>query len=120
MTQTMTAIEITTPGGPEVLQAAQRPIPEPKPGQVLIKIAAAGVNRPDVAQRTGAYPPPPGASDSPGREVAGKSVAGDAAAGGVGMGDEVCARTAGGGYAGHCVGEARHCLPSAEGEHRVE
>src|SRR5690625_7151467 len=72
MSQMMTAIEITTPGGPEVLQPVQRPVPQPKPGQVLIKVAAAGVNRPDVAQRTGAYPPPPGASDLPGLEVAGE------------------------------------------------
>jgi len=120
MTQTMTAIEITTPGGPEVLQAAQRPIPEPKPGQVLIKIAAAGVNRPDVAQRTGAYPPPPGASDLPGLEVAGKIVAGDAAAGGFEIGDEVCALTAGGGYAEYCVVDARHCLPIPKGLSLVE
>src|SRR5690625_6633725 len=118
MTQTMTAIEITTPGGPEVLQAAQRPIPEPKPGQVLIKIAAAGVNRPDVAQRTGAYPPPPGASDLPGLEVAGKIVAGDAAAGGFEIGDEVCALTAGGGYAEYCVVDARHCLPIPKGDRK--
>src|SRR5690625_318087 len=120
MTQTITAIEITTPGGPEVLQAAQRPIPEPKPGQVLIKIAAAGVNRPDMAQRTWTYPPPPHASDLHGLEVAGKNVACDAAAGGFEIGDEVCALTAGGGYAEYCVVDARHCLPIPKGLSLVE
>lgn len=115
MSEMMTAIEITTPGGPEVLQPVQRPVPQPKPGQVLIKVAAAGVNRPDVAQRTGAYPPPPGASDLPGLEVAGEIVAGDATAGGFNIGDKVCALTPGGGYAEYCVVDARHCLPIPNG-----
>src|SRR5690625_7180021 len=110
MSEMMTAIEITTPGGPEVLQPVQRPVPQPKPGQVLIKVAAAGVNRPDVAQRTGAYPPPPGASDLPGLVVAGKIVAGDAAAGGFEIGDEVCALTVGGGYDEFCVVVSRHVM----------
>src|SRR5690625_4205110 len=120
MSEMMTAIEITTPGGPEVLQPVQRPVPQPKPGQVLIKVAAAGVNRPDVAQRTGAYPPPPGASDLPGLEVAGEIVAGDATAGGFNIGDKVCALTPGGGYAEYCVVDARHCLPIPSGLSMVE
>src|SRR5690625_811818 len=120
MSQMMTAIEITTPGGPEVLQPVQRPVPQPKPGQVLIKVAAAGVNRPDVAQRTGAYPPPPGASDLPGLEVAGEIVAGDATAGGFNIGDKVCALTPGGGYSEYCAVDARHCLPIPSAYSMVE
>jgi len=76
----MQAIEISLPGGPEVLRLVKRPEPEPGPGELLIDVAAAGVNRPDVLQRAGAYPPPPGASDLPGLEVAGRIVGGDAAA----------------------------------------
>jgi NADPH2:quinone reductase len=111
----MLAVEISRPGGPEVLVPAERPMPVPGPGQVLIKVAAAGINRPDVMQRAGKYPPPPGASDLPGLEVAGEIVAGDAALGGFSIGDKVCALTPGGGYAEYCVTHARHCLPIPEG-----
>jgi len=111
----MLAVEISRPGGPEVLVPAERPMPVPGPGQVLIKVAAAGINRPDVMQRAGKYPPPPGASDLPGLEVAGEIVAGDAALAGFSIGDKVCALTPGGGYAEYCVTHARHCLPIPEG-----
>jgi putative PIG3 family NAD(P)H quinone oxidoreductase len=107
----MRAIEISAPGAPEVLKAVERPDPVPAPGEVLIRVAAAGVNRPDVLQRKGAYPPPPGASDLPGLEVAGTITAlGD----GVTewrVGDRVCALLAGGGYATLCVAPAVQCLP---------
>jgi len=108
---TMRAIEITEPGGPEVLRIGERPVPEPGDGEVLIKVAAAGVNRPDVMQRTGMYPPPPGASDIPGLEIAGTVAALGADAGGVQEGDLVCALVAGGGYADYCVAPASLCLP---------
>lgn len=120
MSQTMSAIKISTPGGPEVLNKVSYPMPEPKKGQVLIKVAAAGVNRPDVAQREGTYPPPPGASELPGLEVAGEIVGGDPEAGGFKLGDQVCALTAGGGYAEYCVVDARHCLPIPQGLSLVE
>ncbi|MDE0150280.1 MAG: NAD(P)H-quinone oxidoreductase [Rhodospirillaceae bacterium] len=108
---TMTAIEITEHGGPEVLKPARRPVPAPGDGEVLIRTAAAGVNRPDLAQRAGSYPPPPGASDLPGLEVAGEIAAlGDGAAG-VAVGDRVCALAPGGGYAEYCALPAAHCLP---------
>ena len=111
---TMRAIEITEPGGPEVLRIGERPVPEPGDGEVLIKVAAAGVNRPDVMQRTGMYPPPPGASDIPGLEIAGTVAALGADAGGVQEGDLVCALVAGGGYADYCVAPASLCLPVPE------
>lgn len=111
----MLAIEISRPGGPEVLVPTERPMPVPGPGQVLIKVAAAGINRPDLLQRGGKYPPPPGASDLPGLEVAGEIVAGDAALAGFAIGDKVCALTPGGGYAEYCLTHARHCLPIPEG-----
>jgi len=111
----MLAVEISRPGGPEVLVPAERPMPVPGPGQVLIKVAAAGINRPDLLQRGGKYPPPPGASDLPGLEVAGEIVAGDAALAGFAIGDKVCALTPGGGYAEYCLTHARHCLPIPEG-----
>jgi NADPH:quinone reductase len=107
----MLAIEISTPGGPDVLRAAERPEPVPGPGDVLIRVAAAGVNRPDVMQRQGRYPPPPGASDLPGLEVAGTVAE---LGGGVGwprIGDRVCALVSGGGYAEFCVAPAMQCLP---------
>jgi NADPH2:quinone reductase len=116
----MIAVEISRPGGPEVLVPVERPMPVPGPGQVLIKVAAAGINRPDVMQRAGKYPPPPGASDLPGLEVAGEIVAGDAALGGFAIGDQVCALTPGGGYAEYCLTHARHCLPIPEGLTAVE
>ena len=116
----MTAVEITRPGGPEVLVPAQRPIPEPKPGQALIRVVAAGVNRPDVSQREGHYPPPPGASDLPGLEVAGEIVGGDLAGTDLRIGDMVCALTPGGGYAQYCVTPAAHCLPIPKGMSAVQ
>ena len=116
----MKAIEISRPGGPEVLVPVNRPIPQPGPGEVLIKVAAAGINRPDVFQRAGNYPPPPGASDLPGLEVAGEIVAGDPAAAGFKTGDRVCALVAGGGYAEYCVAPAQQCLPIPSGLADVE
>ncbi|WP_245408227.1 NAD(P)H-quinone oxidoreductase [Zhengella mangrovi] len=112
---TMTAIAITAPGGPMVLKPESRPVPEPGPGEVLIRVRAAGVNRPDVLQRMGVYPPPPGASDLPGLEVAG-----EIAALGEGVtrwreGDSVCALTPGGGYAEYCLAPASNCLPLPSG-----
>jgi len=107
----MTAIEIREPGGPEVLVPATRPVPQPGPGEVLIRVAAAGVNRPDVLQRQGAYPPPPGASDIPGLEIAGRVVALGPEAEGVGLGDAVTALVTGGGYAEYCAAPAAQCLP---------
>ncbi|MCC7413729.1 MAG: NAD(P)H-quinone oxidoreductase [Gammaproteobacteria bacterium] len=112
----MRAVEITVPGGPEVLVPGTRPRPVPGPGEVLLRVAAAGVNRPDCFQRAGAYPPPPGASDIPGLEVAGTVVAlggGDSA--GITEGDRVCALVAGGGYAEFCTAPAPQCLPVPRG-----
>lgn len=107
----MNVVEIREPGAPEVLVVAQRGIPQPQAGQVLIKVAAAGVNRPDVFQRKGAYPPPPGASDLPGLEVAGTIVAGDVSGTDLQIGDAVCALVPGGGYAEYVLTNAQHCLP---------
>lgn len=120
---TMHAIEITTPGGPEVLQPCRRPRPQPGKGEVLIKVAAAGVNRPDVFQRKGHYPPPPGASDLPGLEVAGTLVEGDLAGEnpfGLAPGDAVCALLTGGGYAEYAVAPLGQCLPVPDGLSLVE
>ena len=114
----MKAIEITRPGAPEVLVQGTRPDPVPGAGEVLIRVAASGVNRPDVLQRKGLYPPPPGASDLPGLEVAGIIVDGDAAAmaaAGLSIGQRVCALTPGGGYAELCVTPAVQCLPVPDG-----
>ncbi len=114
----MRAIEITRPGGPEVLVLAERPDPVAGLGECLIRVAASGINRPDVLHRKGAYPPPPGASDLPGLEVAGEIVAGDAAAlaaHGLAVGDKVCARANGGGYAELCVVPVGQCLPVPAG-----
>jgi NADPH2:quinone reductase len=113
--ETMTAIEISTPGGPDVLKPKAVPVPKPGAGQILIKVAAAGVNRPDVAQRMGAYPPPPGHSPLPGLEVAG-----EVAAVGQGVarwkpGDKVCALVNGGGYAEYCLAEEPIALPVPAG-----
>lgn len=108
---TMTAIEIVKPGGPEVLVPAKRPIPVPAGGEVLIRVRAAGVNRPDVLQRQGGYAPPPGASDIPGLEVAGEIVAAGGTPRRLGIGDRVMALVAGGGYAEYCVAPAGQCLP---------
>ncbi|MDJ0685333.1 MAG: NAD(P)H-quinone oxidoreductase [Alphaproteobacteria bacterium] len=120
MTDMMTAVEITEPGGPEVLKPTTRPVPTPGPGQVLIKVAAAGVNRPDVAQRAGAYPPPPGASDLPGLEVAGTVDAIGPDATRWRVGDTVCGLTPGGGYAEYCVTHQDHCLPIPTGYSMIE
>ena len=113
--QTMTAIEITEPGGPEVLVSCERPVPAPGAGEVLIKVAAAGVNRPDVVQRMGLYPAPKGASDLPGLEVAGEIVALGNDVSGVALGDQVCALLTGGGYADYAIANARLCLPVPAG-----
>jgi len=107
----MRAIEIKQPGGPEVLVPTRRPVPKPGPDEVLIKVAAAGVNRPDVLQRQGGYAPPPGASDLPGLEVAGEIVAVASAGGRWSRGDRVTALVAGGGYAEYCAAPAVQCLP---------
>jgi putative PIG3 family NAD(P)H quinone oxidoreductase len=109
------AIEIARPGGPDVLHRVERPDPAPGRGEVLIDVAAAGVNRPDVMQRKGAYPPPPGASDLPGLEVAGTIAALGEAVDGWKVGDAVCALVAGGGYATRCVAPAAQCLPVPRG-----
>ena len=109
----MKAIEIAAPGGPEMLLLVERPVPKPGAGEVLVRVAAAGVNRPDVLQRLGLYPPPPGASDIPGLEIAGTVVAaGHGAEQAVGA--EVCALVASGGYAEYCVAAAGTCLPVPE------
>ena len=107
----MRAIEITAPGAPDVLKPGTRPTPRPERGEVLIKVAAAGVNRPDVAQRQGRYPPPPGASDIPGLEVAGSIVELGSSVSQWKPGDAVCALVSGGGYAEYCVAPAVQCLP---------
>jgi NADPH2:quinone reductase len=101
----MTVIGISKPGGPEVLVPETRPVPTPGPGEILIKVAAAGVNRPDVAQRSGAYPPPPGASDLPGLEVAGEVVAAGPGVTRHKIGDVVMSLVAGGGYAQYCIAQ---------------
>jgi NADPH:quinone reductase len=113
--ESMTAIEIAGPGGPDVLKPCVRPVPQPKAGQLLIKVAASGVNRPDVVQRMGLYPPPPGASDIPGLEVAGTVVAiGDGVSEDL-LNHSVCALVSGGGYAEYCLAYADHCLPVPAG-----
>lgn len=111
----MTAIAITEPGGPRVLKPERRPLPEPGPGEILIKVRAAGVNRPDVAQRKGAYPPPPGASDLPGLEVSGVVVALGEGAARWKAGAEVCALTPGGGYAEYVKVHESNALPIPHG-----
>jgi len=111
----MIAIEIRAPGGPEVLVDVERPKPVPADGEVLIKVAAAGVNRPDVFQRLGRYPPPPGASDIPGLEVAGTIEQLGPQVRDWRVGDEVCALVAGGGYAEYCAAPAPQCLPAPRG-----
>jgi NADPH2:quinone reductase len=118
--QNMRAVEIAKPGGPEVLRLAQRPVPAPKANEILIKVAAAGVNRPDVLQRTGNYPVPPDASDLPGLEVAGEVVAAGAGAKMYKAGDKVCALVHGGGYAEYCVAPEVQALPLPKGLSLVE
>lgn len=116
----MAVVEIARPGGPEVLRAAARPRPRPGPGEVLIEVEAAGVNRPDVLQRQGHYPPPPGASDLPGLEVAGTIVEVGEGAGEWSAGDRVCALLAGGGYAQYAAAPAPQCLPIPRGLDAVQ
>lgn len=116
----MRAIEITQPGAPEVLQLCERPMPVAKPGEVIIKVHAAGINRPDVFQRTGNYPVPPGASDLPGLEVAGEIIDGDLGNSGFSKGDMVCALVQGGGYAEYCAAPVEQCLPVPKGLSAVE
>ncbi|MFL5334870.1 MAG: NAD(P)H-quinone oxidoreductase [Geminicoccaceae bacterium] len=106
----MRAVAIAEPGGPEVLRIEPRPVPTAGPGQVLVRVAYAGVNRPDVLQRLGRYPPPPGAPDIPGLEIAGEVVAGESEL----VGRQVCALVAGGGYAEFCLARAEHCLAVPE------
>ncbi|MBV8032734.1 MAG: NAD(P)H-quinone oxidoreductase [Betaproteobacteria bacterium] len=116
----MRVIEISQPGGAEVLKSAERPRPEPKEGQILIKVAAAGVNRPDVLQRMGNYPVPPDASDLPGLEVAGEVVAAGRGANAFPIGSKVCALVHGGGYAEYCVAPEVTALPVPKGLSLVE
>jgi len=119
----MHIVEISTPGAPEVLRPAQRAVPQAGAGELLIRVSASGINRPDVLQRTGNYPVPPGASDVPGLEVAGVIESGDAAAMAAAhlkVGDRVCALVAGGGYAEYCVAPVGQCLPSPKGLSDVE
>jgi NADPH2:quinone reductase len=116
----MRAVEITQPGKPEVLKIGTRPVPQPKAGEVLIRVAAAGVNRPDVMQRTGHYPVPPGASDIPGLELAGDIVALGEGVKDWRTGDTVTALVQGGGYAEYCTAPAPQCLPIPKGMTPVE
>lgn len=118
--QTMTAIGIAAPGGPDVLQPETRPVPQPGPGQILVAVAAAGINRPDVLQRQGGYNPPPGASDIPGLEIAGTVVALGEGVQLHAVGDLVCALVAGGGYAEYAVVHESHALPVPHGLSLVE
>lgn len=115
MTQTMRAVEISEPGGPEVLKPCTRPVPQPAAGQVVLKLAYAGVNRPDALQRAGMYAPPPTASDLPGLEGAGEVVALGEGVSGIAIGDQVCALLPGGGYAEYVATPAAHCLPVPKG-----
>ena len=118
MNRNMRAVEITSFGGPEVLRLGERPVPQPGVGELLIRVRASGINRPDVLQRLGHYAPPPGASDLPGLEVAGVVESGDAEAmaeAGLRVGDRVCALVTGGGYAEWCVAPVVQCLPVPEG-----
>ncbi|PIT75516.1 NAD(P)H-quinone oxidoreductase [Limnohabitans sp. B9-3] len=119
----MHIVEISSPGAPEVLRPAQRPVPQAGVGELLIRVSASGINRPDVLQRTGNYPVPAGASDVPGLEVAGVIESGDASAlaeAGLKIGDRVCALVAGGGYAQFCVAPVGQCLPVPQGLSDVE
>ncbi|HLS85001.1 MAG TPA: NAD(P)H-quinone oxidoreductase [Burkholderiales bacterium] len=116
----MRAVEISKPGGPEGLAAVERPLPTPKPSEILIKVAAAGVNRPDILQRMGLYPVPPDASDLPGLEVAGEVVAVGSSVKSYRIGDKVCALVHGGGYAEYCVSAEGTALPIPKGLSPVE
>jgi len=116
----MSVVEIAAPGGPEQLRLGHRPVPQPGEGEVLVRVAAAGVNRPDVMQRQGRYPPPAGASDIPGLEIAGEIAALGPKVAGLSIGDEVTALLSGGGYAGYAIAAAPLCLPVPEGMSLVE
>ena len=118
--KTMNAVEITTPGGPDVLKLTQRPVPAPGAGEILVRVTAAGVNRPDVLQRAGGYPPPPGASDLPGLEIAGEVVAAGDGTSRFPVGAWVCALVAGGGYAQYAVVHESNALPVPAGFSDVE
>jgi NADPH2:quinone reductase len=111
----MRAVEVSQPGGPEVLRPTERPVPQPGPGEILVKVAAAGVNRPDVLQRKGLYPVPPGASDLPGLEIAGEVVSLGAGVKSLRPGDKVCALVHGGGYAEFCTAPEATALPVPKG-----
>ncbi|WP_398469521.1 NAD(P)H-quinone oxidoreductase [Tardiphaga sp.] len=116
----MTVVAISKPGGPEVLIPETRDLPKPGPGEILVKVAAAGVNRPDVAQRSGSYPPPPGASDLPGLEIAGTVVALGDGAKKHKLGDKVMSLVAGGGYAQYCIAQDAQAMPVPEGFSMLE
>ncbi|WP_089933550.1 NAD(P)H-quinone oxidoreductase [Candidatus Entotheonella palauensis] len=116
----MQVVEITEAGGPEVLVPATRPVPQPRADQVLVRVTAAGVNGPDIMQRRGLYPPPAGASDLPGLEIAGTVVAIGSDVTEWSVGDQLCALTDGGGYAEYCVVLASHCLPIPKGLSLIE
>lgn len=116
----MNVIEISEPGSADVLKVVQRPVPEPGANEVLIKVSAAGINRPDVMQRQGMYPPPPGASEIPGLEVSGIVEACGAKVESIKTGDPVCALVTGGGYAEYCLAPAALCLPVPEGLNTTE
>ena len=116
----MQVVEIKEPGGPEVLHLAERPVPDPEGRELLIKVRAAGVNRPDCVQRQGNYAPPPGASDIPGLEVSGEVVAVGPDVRRFDLGDHICALVTGGGYAEYCIADERTCLPLPEGMSFVE
>jgi NADPH:quinone reductase len=117
---TTAAIEISEPGGPDMLHLASRPMPLPGAGEVLVAVAAAGINRPDVLQRKGEYPPPAGASDIPGLEIAGRVVAVGLGVNRYKIGDAVCALVSGGGYAAYCTAPEAQCLPVPQGFSMVE
>ncbi len=116
----MKAIEISEFGGPDVLRLTERPMPQPGAGEVLVRVLAAGVNRPDALQRAGTYPPPPGASDLPGLELAGEIVSGDVQNSEFKVGDQVCALVTGGAYAEYCVVPVEQCLPIPSGFSLIE
>jgi NADPH:quinone reductase len=116
----MTAIGIKSPGGPEMLVPEQRPVPTPGDGEILVKVAAAGVNRPDVVQRKGLYPPPPGVTDVPGLEIAGTIVACGTGVKRWRLGDQITALVGGGGYAEYCIAHESHALPIPAGLSTVE
>lgn len=118
--ETMTAIGIVTPGGPEVLKAETRPVPKPGPGEILVAVAVAGVNRPDVVQRLGNYAPPPGASDIPGLEIAGTVVALGEGASRFAIGQQVCGLVPGGGYAEYATVHESNALPAPKGLSLIE